>query len=136
MNKKGFTLVEILAVIVVLAIIMIIAIPNINDAFSTAKNKLSDIETKNIKEASETIILEVINCDIEVANYNELFSKSSMKCSEMQNETIGKTIETTVDKLKEKGYFNDTSNKCSGSLLITTDTNYKVSVNTSNIICN
>ena len=36
-NKKGFTLVELLAVIVVLAIIMIIAIPNVLDAMAKAR---------------------------------------------------------------------------------------------------
>lgn len=38
-NKKGFTLVELLAVIVVLAIIMIIAIPSVMDSMNAATNK-------------------------------------------------------------------------------------------------
>ena len=36
-NRKGFTLVELLAVIVVLAIIMIIAIPNVLESMTTAR---------------------------------------------------------------------------------------------------
>ena len=36
-NKKGFTLVELLAVIVVLAIIMVIAIPAVVDSMIKAK---------------------------------------------------------------------------------------------------
>ena len=36
-NKKGFTLVELLAVIVVLAIIMIIAIPAVVESMNNAK---------------------------------------------------------------------------------------------------
>ena len=38
-NKNGFTLVELLAVIVILAIIMIIAIPAVLDTMSTARKK-------------------------------------------------------------------------------------------------
>ena len=38
-NKNGFTLVELLAVIVILAIIMIIAIPSVLDTMSTARKK-------------------------------------------------------------------------------------------------
>lgn len=37
LNKKGFTLVELLAVIVVLAIIMIIAIPSVMDSMNSAR---------------------------------------------------------------------------------------------------
>ena len=36
-NKKGFTLVELLAVIVVLAVIMVIAIPTVIDSMNSAK---------------------------------------------------------------------------------------------------
>lgn len=37
LNKKGFTLVELLAVIVVLAVIMVIAIPTVIDSMNSAK---------------------------------------------------------------------------------------------------
>ena len=38
-KRKGFTLVELLAVIVILAIIMIIAIPSVLDTLDTARKK-------------------------------------------------------------------------------------------------
>lgn len=38
-NKKGFTLVELLAVIVVLAVIMVIAVPSVLTQMNTAKQK-------------------------------------------------------------------------------------------------
>ena len=37
MNKKGFTLVELLAVIAILALIVIIALPNVFSMFNEAK---------------------------------------------------------------------------------------------------
>lgn len=134
MNKKGFTLVEIIAVIVILAILIIIAVPSIGNVFNGAKNKISSIEKKNLTDASETIVMEVLNCDMSVSDYNYLFEKSVTKCSDMRNDIIG-TLQTTVEKLKEKELFSDTSNKCSGSLNITIDNNYKVSVDTSNVTC-
>ena len=45
-NRKGFTLVELLAVIVVLAIIMIIAIPNVLNSMDTAKKNSLVIEAR------------------------------------------------------------------------------------------
>ena len=40
MKNKGFTLVELLAVIVILAIIMIIAVPNVTEAMNNSKKNL------------------------------------------------------------------------------------------------
>jgi type IV pilus assembly protein PilA len=48
LNNNGFTLVELLAVIVVLAIIMIIAIPTILDSLDNAKRKSFETYTNRI----------------------------------------------------------------------------------------
>lgn len=45
-SKKGFTLVELLAVIVVLAIIMIIAVPSVLNSMATAKKNSFVIEAR------------------------------------------------------------------------------------------
>lgn len=47
-NKKGFTLVELLAVIVVLAIIMVIAVPTILNNMNNAKIKSFQLEGQRI----------------------------------------------------------------------------------------
>lgn len=53
-KKNGFTLVELLAVIVVLAIIMIIALPNVLDSLSTAKEKsFKEMAIKMYNEAQK-----------------------------------------------------------------------------------
>ena len=48
MKKKGFTLVELLAVIAILAILVIIAIPNVLDMFNNAKINTFVTEAKTI----------------------------------------------------------------------------------------
>ena len=51
MNKKGFTLVEILAVIVILSIIMIIAVPTINSVSAATKRKMLQNKITFAKQA-------------------------------------------------------------------------------------
>ena len=53
MNKKGFTLVELLAVIAILAILVIIALPNILSMFNSAKKSAFETELKSIYTAAE-----------------------------------------------------------------------------------
>jgi len=53
MKNKGFTLVELLAVIAILAIIVIIALPNIMGMFNSAKKSSFTSEVKNIISAAQ-----------------------------------------------------------------------------------
>ena len=54
MKKKGFTLVELLAVIAILAILVIIALPNVMGMFNQAKHNSFNTEVKNIlKQAGQ-----------------------------------------------------------------------------------
>ena len=80
MKKDGFTIVEILGVIVVLAVIMALVIPNLTSTSSTAKQKLYETKINMIEKAAilyaqdnykdlikdetTTIINKVINSDI------------------------------------------------------------------------
>ncbi len=59
MNKRGFTLVELLAVIAILAILVVIALPNVLSMFNQAKKDTFLTEAKNIyKEISKKYISE------------------------------------------------------------------------------
>ena len=62
LNKKGFTLVELLAVIVVLALLMVVATTSIGTALNNAKTKSLVTETQKVlkqafEEQQSTIIL-------------------------------------------------------------------------------
>ena len=59
MNKKGFTLVELLAVIAILAILVIIALPNVLKMYNDSKKNAFMTETQNLaKEVSSKYISE------------------------------------------------------------------------------
>ena len=53
MKKKGFTLVELLAVIAILAILVIIALPNVMGMFNQVKKNSFTTEVKNIFQVAQ-----------------------------------------------------------------------------------
>ena len=53
MKKKGFTLVELLAVIAILAILVVLAFPNIIDMFNTSKKNSFAVEVKELFNTAE-----------------------------------------------------------------------------------
>ena len=54
MKNKGFTLVELLAVIAIMAIILIIAIPNVIESLNEGKRKTFGNEVTTIQNSAKT----------------------------------------------------------------------------------
>lgn len=52
--KKGFTLAELIGVIVVLALIALIAVPAVSDVLSSNKKKLCEVQMENILSAARS----------------------------------------------------------------------------------
>ena len=124
MKNKGFTLVELLAVIAILAILVIIALPNVLKMFNQAKKDTFLTESKNIyKEISKKYISETMKgnkiniisntnnkLDLESNNlkYNvKLNNDGSIKEFEVSNGTyclsgkFNNLSELTTDKITE-----------------------------------
>ncbi len=84
-NRKGFTLVELLAVIAILAILVLIALPNILNLYRNARENTFVEETQNIiRTAQQQYIQDSINnksvtCYDSKTNSLDLDSKSSLK---------------------------------------------------------
>ena len=133
MNKKGFTLVELLAVIAILALLVIIALPNVLKMFNQAKKDTFLTEAKTIyKEISKKYISETMRgnkisiisntnnkLDLESNNLKykvKLNNDGSIKKFEVSNENycisgkFNNLSDLTTDKITE-GKCEETSSK-------------------------
>lgn len=132
MNKKGFTLVELIAVIVVLAILMIIAMPSINGVLSASKNKINEMNIKNIKEAGKTLGEEVLFCDSYSTSLLSSLGVSS--CNDAKTKVASGV---KIKWLMDNGYLKDDSDlkdlKEKTIKINVDDINSKISVDTSSI---
>ena len=75
MNKKGFTLVELLAVIAILAILVIIALPNVLSMFNQAKEDTFATETKEMVKIAQQQYLATFG------KYTKFSIESTTDCS-------------------------------------------------------
>ena len=55
LNKKGFTLVELIATIVILALVIVIVATKGFGAFDSAKNKITTMNEESLKEFAEIV---------------------------------------------------------------------------------
>lgn len=74
MNKKGFTFVELLAVIVILALILAIAVPSISSLIDYSKRNAFESNAKILLKAVQMKLLENSSFDISAINKNNLKS--------------------------------------------------------------
>jgi prepilin-type N-terminal cleavage/methylation domain-containing protein len=98
-NNKGFTLVELLAVLVILTAIMGIAIPSISSSLERSKNKQNKAREKVLESAAELYITDHKNavytnlgsansCYIVLSNLEEYLSADALKDAD-DNEISG-----------------------------------------------
>ena len=88
MKKKGFTLVELLAVIAILALLVIIALPNVLSMFNNAKKDLFLTEAKNVfKESAKKYISD----NMHNSNEGNIYCKSETDSKNPLDMDIGNT---------------------------------------------
>ncbi len=105
MNNKGFTLVEVLAVVVILSILIAIMVPNVNTIINKQKENSLDNIKKSIESATKIYISDN-KYDIEViGNCNDTSPELSVK---KDNEITDNKI--TVSKLIELGNLKEMKN--------------------------
>ena len=116
MKKNAFTLVELLAVIVILAVILVIAVPQVLDTITSTKQGSIDVSVKNIAKAAETKYAEmivtgenisgVINCSEVINISNTDYSNCTVTFDEN-----GKASVTVTGIGKFEGYVCTTGTK-------------------------
>ena len=128
MNKKGFTLVEILAVIVVLSLVITITATKGFGAFDNTKKAITEQNKKAIEEGAKVLLTEIENCDDDLEDYKDLsdiLGENYENCSSLKNTyKTGKYI--SFSKLKDKyiegndlndeDVYNDNNIKIIGSI--------------------
>ena len=107
MKRNGFTLVELLAVVVILAIILTIAIPSITNIFNSASNNSFESSAKMVLKAIEYKKLENDSFDpttIDETNLKDLLKVDDANFQTLKIEKIsGKTHITVIGKNKWVG---------------------------------
>lgn len=132
MKKKGFTIVELLAVITILGLLLTLAVPMILNASGDVQKGLSKQMEKGLKEAGELLGLDLDDYSRDIYNCKE-GSWISMKCTKPTG--IWTEVTVSVQDLIDHGYFKDTNKHCSGDLTVTKAGNgYTVTLNT--VTCN
>ena len=124
-SNKGFTLIELIAVIVILALLLVIAVPSILNARNKAILGLDKEQKRNIEEAGKML-------GIDLDDYmTDLYNCKGDWPSVCNKNDDGKwtSVKVQIHELKEKGYFTDEIDKCSGDIVIIKDTNNMYTVN-------
>ena len=100
MSKKGFTLVELLAVIAILAILVIIALPNVLKMFNDSKKNAFIVQARKTANVSQE---KLFTSNETTFDCNELLTGSKFKeCTA----TVDKNNQVTVDVLGSGTYEN------------------------------
>jgi len=82
MKKKGFTLVELLAVLIIISVLAVITVVTVGSILDDSRDKLSDRQRRNLEEAAKTYYLkEGMNADETCVDIDELISKGYLERS-------------------------------------------------------
>ena len=101
MKNRGFTLVELLAVVVILSIIALILVPNIVGNINNYRDKLNDTQIKNIESAAR-----VWGSDNLYIMPNDSESTNVCYYANINNcESNYKTLVVTLSILQNAGYI-------------------------------
>ena len=83
MNKKGFTLVELLAVIIILGIIATITVVSVTDILSTSKDSTHDVKVKQIISKAEAYDIKKGNNDLTCIDISTLLDSGYLNDDEV-----------------------------------------------------
>ena len=106
LNNKGFTLVELLAVLVILIAIMSIAIPSISSSLERSKAKEREQKEKIILSAAELYVTDHRNnfAESDTVSINSLIDENYLKVEDTKDDD-DKQICTSITYKKETNEY-------------------------------
>lgn len=117
MNRKGYTLVELLAIISILAVVMIFFIPYMLRVFYNTKNMLNDYMATDLKDSVKAYLADYDLCVKEYVfkggSYKGLDKTykngDKMSCYDFKTYVAdqGGELDINIKTLVEEGYYND-----------------------------
>ncbi len=127
-NKKGFTLVELLAVIVVLAIIILIAMPAVLSSMEKARKNSFAVEANEIIRAAQTAYADAVMANTPVKNkicitYGYLTNGFLEKNDDNYNGSVLITITPSSGKADYKIWLSNNNYAVSGAVPDVTSSN-------------
>ena len=122
MNRRGFTLVELLATLVILGIVTSIVLIGINGGFNNAKDKTEDVFIKTVKDAMDIYLdsdAKKLNFSkVEVCTLNKTHGKSKVYKSS-DNITLNSVINSEFHPISEDDLVNPVnSSKCDKNTVV------------------
>lgn len=122
MNRRGFTLVELLATLVILGIVTSIVLIGINGGFNNAKDKTEDVFIKTVKDAMDIYLdsdAKKLNFSkTEVCTLNKTHGKSKVYKSS-DNITLSDVINSEFHPISEDDLVNPVnSSKCNKNTVV------------------
>ena len=113
MNRRGFTLVELLATLVILGIVTSIVLIGINGGFNNAKDKTEDVFIKTVKDAMDIYLdsdAKNLSYEYEGCTINKTH-KIGVKLYKANNITFNDVINSTYHPLTESDLVNPANDK-------------------------
>lgn len=122
MNRRGFTLVELLATLVILGIVTSIVVIGINGGFNNAKDKTEDVFVKTVKDAMDIYL----DSDAKKLNFSKTavctLSKTHGKSNvykSSDNITLNNVINSEFHPITEDDLVNPVnSSKCNKNTVV------------------
>ncbi len=92
-NEKGFTLVELLAVIVILALIALITVPIINGTINSSKERLEKEQYERVEQAVKTYTAKNVSDDCACVSIDDLKQDGYLENVVIRNPKTGDAID-------------------------------------------